>query len=280
MTRTDAVPLKDQLSALLGELDGAPEGPAREEALARLAGWVERTGRLLDRVAALREEARGALARAGWSGPGKPARSAPPQQDHLGASTFVEKGWHALARGEGDVAGEALERALALAPGDPEATVLLGWARILRGDLDGAHGLLSRALEGAPDHALGRVIAGLLCLQRRRFGEAIEQLSWVIHQGRDRKALLYAHYHLGLVYLERRMLDDAIPFFEEAIRLGPNLVEARYGFGRALWHAGRPEEAETTWRGGVGADRSSPWAARCEEALAAVRRGEAPRSYL
>ena len=54
----------------------------------------------------------------------------------------------------------------------------------------------------------------------------------------DRKATLYAHFYLGLVYLERDMFEDAQTFFQKTLALGPNLIEAYYELGRAYWFNG------------------------------------------
>src|ERR687896_317405 len=44
--------------------------------------------------------------------------------DHLGASTFIEKGWSLISAGEYDAAEAALTRALELSPGEPQAESL------------------------------------------------------------------------------------------------------------------------------------------------------------
>ena len=60
--------------------------------------------------------------------------------------------------------------------------------------------------------ALARINVGYICLKKGIFGEAIEHLSKAIRLDNDRKATLYAHYYLGLVYQEREMYDDAQTF--------------------------------------------------------------------
>ena len=120
---------------------------------------------------------------------------------------------------------------------------------------------------------------GYICLKKKIFGEAIEHLSRVIRIDNDQKATLYAHYYLGLVYLEREMMSDAQSFLGKAIALGPNLIEAYYDLGRAQWFAGRREDARATWGEGVAANRFAPWALRCQELLDRTARGEeVPRS--
>jgi tetratricopeptide (TPR) repeat protein len=101
----------------------------------------------------------------------------------------------------------------------------------------------------------------------------------VIRLDNDRKAILYANYYLGLVYLEREMYLDAQNFLEKALVLGPNLIEAYYELGRAQWFAGDHEAAKATWQKGANANRFAPWAKRCRELLESVEKGgEVPRA--
>ena len=211
--------------------------------------------------------------------PEAPATAPAPRQDRLGASTFIDKGWHLISQGDYPGAVEALRRALDLAPSAVEAQALLGWAQMLEERLDEAMATFAAVLQHDPQNALARVNIGFICLRKGVFGEAIEHLSRVIREGRDRRATLYAHFYLGLVYLERGMHDDAIPFLTRAVELGPNLIEARYELGRALWGAERLEEARAVWRDGMETGVHSPWAARCREAFDRADAGEeTPRS--
>ena len=52
--------------------------------------------------------------------------------DHIGASTFIEKGWSRLSLGDYEGAEAALTKAIELAPGDPQSEALLGWAMMLQ----------------------------------------------------------------------------------------------------------------------------------------------------
>lgn len=56
------------------------------------------------------------------------------QQDHLGASTFIEKGWSLISLGDYAGAIQALTKALSLAPSEVQAQSLLGWAQMLHED--------------------------------------------------------------------------------------------------------------------------------------------------
>ncbi|MGH7513936.1 MAG: tetratricopeptide repeat protein [Gemmatimonadales bacterium] len=201
--------------------------------------------------------------------------------DHLGASTYIEKGWSLISLGDYAGAIQSLDKALALAPGDVQAQSLLGWAQMLHEDYDDALGTFSRVLMKEPANALARINVGYICLKKRIFGEAIEHLSKAIRLDNDRKATLYAHYYLGLVYLEREMYEDAHTFFRKTLKLGPNLIEAYFELGRALWFADRRDEAMQTWAEGHKANKFNPWAKRCKEMLdVAAAGGEVPRSLL
>jgi tetratricopeptide (TPR) repeat protein len=201
--------------------------------------------------------------------------------DHLGASTYIEKGWSLISLGDYAGAIQSLEKALTLSPGEIQAQSLLGWAQMLHEDYDDALGTFSRVLMKEPANALARINVGYICLKKRIFGEAIEHLSKAIRLDNDRKATLYAHYYLGLVYLEREMFEDAQTFFRKTLKLGPNLIEAYFELGRALWFAGQRDEAMQTWAEGHKANKFNPWAKRCKEMLdLAASGGEVPRSLV
>ena len=199
--------------------------------------------------------------------------------DHLGASTYIEKGWSLISLGDHAGAIQSLSRALQLAPGDTQAQSLLGWAQMLHEDYDDALATFSRVLMKEPANSLARINVGFICLKKRIFGEAIEHLSKAIRLDNDRKATLYAHYYLGLVYLERDMYEDAQTFFRKTLSLGPNLIEAYYDLGRTQWFAGNKEGARRTWSEGNKANKFNPWAKRCQEMLDLVAAGgDVPRS--
>jgi tetratricopeptide (TPR) repeat protein len=201
--------------------------------------------------------------------------------DHLGASTYIEKGWSLISLGDYAGAIQSLEKALTLSPGEIQAQSLLGWAQMLHEDYDDALGTFSRVLMKEPANALARINVGYICLKKRIFGEAIEHLSKAIRLDNDRKATLYAHYYLGLVYLEREMFEDAQTFFRKTLKLGPNLIEAYFELGRALWFAGQRDEAMQTWAEGHKANKFNPWAKRCKGMLdLAASGGEVPRSLV
>ena len=199
--------------------------------------------------------------------------------DHIGASTFIQKGWSLISLGDYPGAFQALTKALTLSPGDSQAESLLGWAQMLAEDYDSALATLQKVLTKEPANSLARINLGYVCLKKRMFGEAIEHLSKAIRLDNDKKASLYAHYYLGLVYFEREMFEDAETFFRKTLQLGPNLIEAYYELGRSYWFAGDPEAAKQAWDDGFKANRFNPWGKRCKETLDLIAQGrEPPRS--
>ena len=196
--------------------------------------------------------------------------------DHIGASTFIEKGWSRLSLGDYEAAETALKKAIELSPNNPESEALLGWAQMLQEKYDDALMAFQKVLMRQPQNALARINVGYICLKKGIFGEAIEHLSRAIRLDNDRKATLYAHFYLGLVYLERDMFEDAQTFFQKSLVLGPNLIEAYYELGRAYWFNGQRSEALDTWNQGYAANKFSPWGKRCAEMLRLVEAGEEP----
>ena len=197
-------------------------------------------------------------------------------QDHIGASTFIEKGWSKISTGDYEGAEQVLRKALELAPNDANAESLLGWAEMLQDKLDDALLSFQKVLSREPQNALARINVGYICLKKRIFGEAIEHLSRAIRVDNDKKATLYAHFYLGLVYLERDMFEDAQAFFQKTLNLGPNLIEAYYELGRAYWLAGRRDHALAAWKAGVEANKFNPWGKRCADVLKTVEAGGSP----
>ena len=196
--------------------------------------------------------------------------------DHIGASTFIEKGWSRLSLGDYVAAETALKKAIELSPNDPQSEALLGWALMLQEKYDEALSWFQRVLVRDPANSLARINVGYICVKKKIYGEAIEHLSRAIRLDNDKKATLYAHFYLGLAYLERDMFEDAQTFFQKTIVLGPNLIEAYYELGRAFWFNGQQDEAMQAWKDGYAANKFNPWGKRCAEALKTVEEGGEP----
>ena len=275
--------LRDRYAAIEARLVPTLAGPEREAVKQEIIALFKAVEAQLADLTALKDEVKGLVDR--WKQQGSAAPSQAPQftgekpvvhSDHIGASTFIEKGWSRLSLGDYAGAETALSRALELSPNDPQSEALLGWAQMLNEKYDDALLNFSKVLMKQPANALARINVGYICLKKRIFGEAIEHLSKAIRLDNDRKATLYAHFYLGLVYLEREMYDDAMNFFQKTIALGPNLIEAHYELGRAHWFNGSREAAVAAWRDGFAANKFNPWGKRCAEMLTLVESGGGP----
>ena len=270
---------RERVGALAARLE-APEAHQERDAL---RGELIALGKGLEQDIAdltqLKDEAKSLVEK--WKGlriTTAPAFSAerPVVADHIGASTFIEKGWSRISLGDFAGAEDSLGKALQLAPNDPQAESLLGWAQMLQEKYDDALMQFQKVLMREPGNALARINVGYICLKKGIFGEAIEHLSKAIRLDNDRKATLYAHFYLGLVYLERDMFEDAQTFFQKSLALGPNLIEAYYELGRAYWFNGQREEGMQTWRDGFAANKFNPWGKKCAEVLQTVEQGGQP----
>jgi tetratricopeptide (TPR) repeat protein len=258
----------------------------REAVKREIIGLFKRVDGALGELAQLKEDIRTLVDRYKQASAAADALQAPQftgarpavQADHLNASTYIEKGWSLISLGDYAGAIQALESALARSPGATQALSLLGWAQMLSEHYDEALGTFSKVLMKEPANALARINVGYICLKKRIFGEAIEHLSRAIRLDNDRKATLYAHYYLGLVYLEREMYEDAQTFLQKTLVLGPNLVEAWFELGRARWFGGDQDGARQAWTDGIKANKFNPWAKRCQEMLdLAAGGGDIPR---
>ena len=284
--------LTSRFQEIESRLEAAQDAAGREEVKREIIALFKRVDGALTELGQLKDGIRGLAERykqmnnAAGAAPAGPAPApqftgARPavQADHLGASTFIEKGWSLISLGDYAGAIQSLEKALALSPGAIQAQSLLGWAQMLHEDYDDALTTFSKVLMKEPANALARINVGYICLKKRIFGEAIEHLSKAIRLDNDRKATLYAHYYLGLVYLEREMYEDAQSFFRKTLALGPNLIEAYFDMGRAQWFSGDKDGARQSWAEGHKANKFNPWAKRCREMLDLVAAGgEVPRS--
>jgi tetratricopeptide (TPR) repeat protein len=271
--RLDAAATAAEREVLKGEIVGLFKQV--EAQITDLAALKEDVKRLVDKWKSL--QAASAPVSATSTSPDPTPKFEPerpkPMADHLGASTFIEKGWSLISLGEYEGAEKALTRALQLAPDDPQSESLLGWAQMLQEKYDDALMNFQKVLMREPANALARINVGYICLKKRIFGEAIEHLSKAIRLDNDRKATLYAHFYLGLVYLEREMYEDAQTFFRKTLLLGPKLIEAYFELGRALWFDGQRDAAMDAWRDGHRANKFNPWGKRCGEMLTHVEGG-------
>jgi tetratricopeptide (TPR) repeat protein len=280
-------PIAQQYRTLYTTLDqklSAPDATGNLDALKAEIGTLYRAiDRDIDQLTQLRDETRQLIER--WKSirgeqpslaPAFAAERPVVHEDHIGASTFIEKGWSKLSLGDHEGAETALRKAIELSPNDAQAQALLGWALMHQEKYDEALRVFQAVLAKQPDNSLARINIGYISFKQKKFAEAIEHLSRAIRLDNDRKATLYAHFYLGLVYLERDMFEDAQTFFEKTIGLGPNLIEAYYELGRAFWFNGQQDEAIDAWKRGLETNKFNPWGKKCAEVLKVVAEGGEP----
>jgi len=283
---SDAIvgPLRESFDKINRRLETSRSNEDREEIKREIISLFKTVDQGVTDLSALKEDIRGLVEKFKQMSHGESGDRAPQftgavpamRADHIGASTFIEKGWSLISLGDYPGALQALAKALSLSPGDVQAQSLLGWAQMLNEDYDDALATFQQVLMKEPANSLARINVGYICLKKGIFGEAIEHLSKAIRLDNDKKATLYAHFYLGLVYLEREMFEDAQNFFEKTLKLGPNLIEAYYELGRAQWFGGARELARSTWESGHRANKFNPWGKRCKETLELVAKGQEP----
>ncbi len=284
MTGSPVAGLRAQYEAIARRLDTAAAGAEREAVKREIIGYFKQVDAAIAELSDLKEQIRALVERYKQLAASTAEASAPEftgtrpavHADHIGASTFIEKGWSLISLGDHAGAIQALQKALQLSPGETQAESLLGWAQMLHEDYDDALQTFQKVLMKEPANSLARINVGYICLKKKIFGEAIEHLSKAIRLDNDKKATLYAHFYLGLVYLQREMYEDAQTFFEKTLKLGPNLIEAYYELGRARWFAGSRDDAQRTWEDGFKANKFNPWGKKCKDTLDLVAQGQEP----
>ena len=279
--------LRAEYDAIVRKLDGVAGAAEREAVKREIIAYFKQVDALIAELGELREDIRKLVDRYKQVAASTAEASAPEftgsrpalHADHIGASTFIEKGWSLISLGDYAGAIQSLQKALQLAPGETQGESLLGWAQMLHENYDEALQTFQKVLMKEPANSLARINVGYICLKKRIFGEAIEHLSKAIRLDNDKKATLYAHFYLGLVYLQREMYEDAQTFFQKTLKLGPNLIEAYYELGRAYWFGGEAAQAKQIWEEGFKANKFNPWGKKCQDTLQLVLQGgEPPRT--
>lgn len=150
--------------------------------------------------------------------------------------------WQLVAKKPAD-AQRSLERALALAPDDPWATLKLGSARARQDDLAGAEQQYRRALALKPYYGPAQLALGDVLTRTRRPGEAITLLEAASKSGGndDRARALVA---LGRARLANKERDGAARAFTRAVEYAPSAVEIRLAIGRAWMTSGGDENLQ------------------------------------
>jgi tetratricopeptide (TPR) repeat protein len=153
------------------------------------------------------------------------------QRDAAFVPALKELGAAATAKGDLTEAAGALERAVALRPGDGNAVADLGGVYLRQGRIDDAQQTLQRAL--ALDATLPQAnnMMGLAALRKGAADTAEMHFREAIRLQPD---LAEAHNNLGNLLAGRRAYAEAGYHFEHALRSNPNYVDAHHSYGVVL----------------------------------------------
>jgi protein O-GlcNAc transferase len=140
---------------------------------------------------------------------------------------------------------EALERAVALLPGDVEALSNLGNLQKAQGLLDEAAASYHRAATLRPDYVAAHYNLGIALAELGRHDEAVSSYRQAIAL---QPAWADAHYNLGLALSQMGQDAAAVESYRQALRLQPRHIDALFNQGVALKALARLEEAATSYR--------------------------------
>src|SRR6266446_8076996 len=144
--------LRSEYETIARRLETVTGGAEREAVKREIIAYFKRVDSLIGELSALKEEVRKLVDRFKQVAASTAEASAPEftgtrpavHADHLGASTYIEKGWSLISLGDYAGAIQSLEKALSLSPGAVQAQSLLGWAQMLHEEYDDALGTFSR----------------------------------------------------------------------------------------------------------------------------------------
>lgn len=136
--------------------------------------------------------------------------------------------------------GEALQILAPLyaqTPDDPDVVINLSGAYILQRKWSKAVEVLNRALRAHPDNAMLWTNMGAAQLGRLELAgpQQQEKAMEAYYQAlRANPQAPNVHYHLGLIYKERRELNRACAMFQRAVEVNPADKDARYWLNRLM----------------------------------------------
>lgn len=265
--------LKESIIGLFREADAAlREATVLKDAVRSLAESWKRLDR--EATAGERDSVHGGSQRGETGNTGRSPTAL--RADHLGASTYIEKGWSCLALDQPEEAEKALRRALSLSPGSIEATTLLAWSQALRGLSEDALQTLLPVLEQDPSVPLAQVIVAYVDMCEGRYEDSGRRLHQVTQSGRDRRAIIYAWLYTGMLHGLKREMPQAVHALGRALELGPNLIQAWFELGGMCWRNGDRAGALDAWQRGAHTNRFSPWGKRCGDLAATLEAGGEP----
>lgn len=176
----------------------------------------------------------------------------------------------------------ALRRAAQIAPQKPRIFFNLGAALAATGDSTGAIDAFAKEIENSPDakvKALAHINRGVLYQKDKKLAEAAAEIEAALSLDPERhdafgdlieiylelvrpddaagaveradavgvRSARYS-YRVGAAYFNQKAFDKAIPFFQSALELQPDMAPAELALARSLDQVGRRPEADPHFR--------------------------------
>jgi len=161
----------------------------------------------------------------------------PPKDDvRKKAYALLEEGVHLLNNRHFSKAVDLLQQAQKLLPDDPDIMITLSGAMILDGRWHTAERFLEKAVTQHPDNPrlwlnlAAATLGHLKFSTRKRQDKAIVAYERAIALDPIAPS---AHYNVGLIHAERKDWEQAIQWFEAAVRADPADKDARLWLARA-----------------------------------------------
>jgi len=139
----------------------------------------------------------------------------------------------------------AVQKAVALSPGDAEAHNNLGTTLEDLRRLGEAEASYRRALQIKPDYAEAQFNLGNILRELGRPGEAEASYGRALQV---KPAYAAAHNNLGTILQDLRRLGEAEASYRRALQIKPDYAEAHNNLGNTLRNLGRPGDAEASFR--------------------------------
>jgi tetratricopeptide (TPR) repeat protein len=122
------------------------------------------------------------------------------------------------------------------------------------GELPKAEALYRQVLHFDEDHVIANNLLGLLCIQTRRFDEAVEHIQRALKVAPEDAQ---AQANLGVALKEVGRPEDAVKHLEESLRLDPNRPRILNNLGSIYFLLGRHDEAIKRFEDSVAAQPGS-----------------------
>ncbi len=223
------------LAADAGETTNLAAARPADAARLKAAVATFTAGRAPAPAGATTPEARRRLQALGYLGGAGPTAGQPladPKDRRVLAARLAE-----VTSGEltGAALEAALERILADDPGNPQAALRLGYARVARGDCRGAAPHFRAAIAAAMPTADAHLGLAACLTTERRLPEALRVLDQAAAVEPGNPVVLA---NQGLLRSDGGTPAAAVPFFERALALDPDLHQARFGLAIAFARTG------------------------------------------